>query len=259
MRPVEVKAPRGSLLNAVPPSPVSMRHIVGHVIPGAIFKALAKAAPDRVVAESSGGVWMTTLISGGNGGIVSWINSGGMGARPTKDGLTCTAFPAGTSSVPIEILESGGEIVVHRREITMDSGGPGRYRGGCGQTLEVEMRGRSNWIMSCSTDRVHHPAAGAAGGRPGGAGALLMSGKPLELRRQNAVPRGGVFVMELPGGGGFGDPYTRAIEDVERDVVAGVVSRASAAQDYGVVFVNGELGADREASERLRGRVRVDE
>jgi N-methylhydantoinase B len=237
LRPVSVDAPVGSLLNARQPAPVSMRHVIGHLIPGVVFKALAQAVPDRVIAEGSGAVWMTSVLTSkpdGTQAIASWASAGGMGARPTKDGLSCTSFPTGTSAVPIEILETSGPIVVRSREITIDSGGPGKYRGGCGQEMRFEIVSEEGGSIVSSTDRIRFAASGASGGQQGAPGAFYAAGQDMDPKGSNHVPGGRTVTLRLPGGGGFGDPRERSHEAVMRDVRAGYVSTEAAAREYSV-------------------------
>ncbi len=258
LAPIEVRAPEGSLLNARRPAPVSMRHVIGHLIPGAIFTALAKAVPERVIAEGSGAVWMTSILTSSEDSpsIASFASAGGMGARPNKDGLACTSFPTGTSSVPVETLESGGEVVVHSREITPDSGGCGRFRGGCGQSIRFELRDSGGGSIISSTDRLRIPAVGADGGEAGGAGAFEIAGRAADPKGNNAIAPGAQVLLRLPGGGGHGDPLQRDPEAVRADVVAGYVSPASARDHYGVVLEGPGLAVELEATRQLRAERR---
>ena len=253
--PITIKAPTNSLLNAEEPAPVSMRHVVGHLIPGAVFNALAKAVPDRVIAEGSGAAWVTSALiprPGDKSTIAAWVNAGGMGARPNKDGLSCTSFPTGTRAVPIEILESGYPLVVQSREITPDSGGPGRFRGGCGQTITFEINSPNGGSVGSSTDRLTLPAVGAAGGGEGMLGAFYSENGPLESKGSNHVAGGETVTMRLPGGGGLGPAVTRSPDQVLRDVVDGYVTVEAARHEYGVVIDPEALVVDADSTEKLR-------
>ena len=255
LRPIDVRAPVGSLLNAREPAPVSMRHVIGHLIPGAVFKALARTVPERVLAESAGAVWMTSVHALGSEGaqaIASFASAGGMGARPTKDGLSCTSFPTGTSAVPIEILETSGLVLVRSRSLKADSGGPGRFRGGCGQELVFEIVGAEAGNVASSTDRIRIPASGTAGGGEGLSGAFHVAGEALNPKGSNRVAAGRPVTLRLPGGGGYGDPRGRSPSVVAHDVVAGYVTVDAAARDYGVAVDPGDLSLDAEETARLR-------
>lgn len=234
-RPVTITAPEGSILNPVFPAPVAARHIVGHFLPHAVFGALEEVIPDRLVAEGSGNIWLATVRGAGEQRFVTvFFAAGGMGARPTQDGLSTTSFPSGIASTPIEVLESTSPLVVRRKELRPDSGGPGQYRGGLGQTIEVEVRTGEPYVVSVLSDRVRFAAEGYRGGEPGMTGGFLI---PPDSRPNPKlfvhVEAGRRFVLELPGGGGFSPPERRDRRAVERDVLEGLISEEAAARAYG--------------------------
>src|SRR4029079_8678541 len=102
-RPVTITAPEGSILNCRPPAPVAARHIVGQWLPSVVHGALYHALPDRVLAEGASNLWITQFNGRWRGDerfSLLFFNSGGMGARPTKDGLSSTAFPSGVHGTP---------------------------------------------------------------------------------------------------------------------------------------------------------------
>ncbi|MGH8914858.1 MAG: hydantoinase B/oxoprolinase family protein, partial [Acidimicrobiia bacterium] len=234
-RPVTVTAPEGSILNPTHPAPVAARHIVGHFLPHAVLGALAQIVPDRVIAEGAGNVWLTTVRGVGENRFVTvFFASGGTGARPTKDGLSTTSFPSGIATAPVEIIESTSPLLFKRKEFRPDSGGAGMYRGGLGQTIEVEIRTGEPFVVSSLADRFRFPAQGYAGGQPGAAGAFsTSSGGPANPKLSIRLPAGASFVLELPGGGGYHDPAERPSEAVKMDIEEGLVSEEAAAGDYG--------------------------
>lgn len=142
-RPVRITTPEGSLLNARYPAAIGGRHLVGHFLPSLIMGALAKALPDRVMAPGFDGLWDThisgTAAKTGKHFSYTWFASGGTGALRHKDGLSATAYPSGIAGVPAEVTEALAPLVIRRRELRADSGGAGTYRGGLGQTFEVEV------------------------------------------------------------------------------------------------------------------------
>ncbi|MDP9372185.1 MAG: hydantoinase B/oxoprolinase family protein, partial [Chloroflexota bacterium] len=239
-RPVTVTAPPGCLLNAQPPAPVAGRHVIGHFLPGLIFGALAPAIPDRVIAEGAANIWATQLTGrrpDGGPWTYVWFSCGGTGARPTGDGLHTTAFPSGVMGVQVESIENLAPVVVQRRELARDSGGPGRFRGGCGQLMEVGVRGDAPYTLGPIFDRTRVPAEGYAGGDPGGPGAIRLSdGRELRDKSQVTLPAGVRFTLRLPGGGGFYDPFTRDPAAVLDDVLDELVSLDAAREGYGVVI-----------------------
>ncbi|MGH2671864.1 MAG: hydantoinase B/oxoprolinase family protein [Actinomycetota bacterium] len=235
-RPVVTTAPEGSILNPRPPAAVAARHIVGHFLPHAIFGALAPIIPHRVLAEGAGNIWLTTVRGVGTDRFITvFFAAGGTGARPTKDGLSTTSFPSGIATAPVEVIETTSPLVIRRKELRRDSGGAGRYRGGLGQAIDVEVRTDEPYIVSSLADRMRFVAEGYLGGAPGGSGSFKTSlGTRPNPKISSRLPAGTGFTLELPGGGGFYDPLSRDSKAVADDVAEGHVSIASAWRDYGV-------------------------
>ncbi len=241
LAPVRVSAPEGSLLNAVRPAAVSARHAVGQMLPDVVLGALGKAIPDRVPAEGASCLYLPVLLGGpgvaDDGGerfVVNPFYTGGTGARPHKDGLSCTAFPSGVKNTPVEINEASAPIVMWRKEYRIDSGGPGEFRGGLGQAMEFAHAEGRAMAVSKMFERVKHPARGREGGGNGACGAVrLDDGAVLRGMGREIVPAGRRLIIETPGGAGKGDPRVRARGIVAEDVRAGLVSSASAKSDYG--------------------------
>ncbi|MBV9355347.1 MAG: hydantoinase B/oxoprolinase family protein [Chloroflexi bacterium] len=239
-RPVTVTAPPGSILNAQYPAPVAARHLIGHFLPGLIFGALAPAIPDRVMADGAASIWITMFRGqrlNEDPYTFMLFQCGGTGARPTKDGLNNVGFPSGVAGVPAEVLESQTALVLEQRAVRTDSAGPGRFRGGCGQRTSFTSRSDEPWQMSGMYDRIHFPATGLAGGGAGSPGSFVLSdgrqANPKELLLHAPDTR---VDTALPGGGGYGDPFTREPAAVLDDVLNGYVSIEAAERDYGVVI-----------------------
>ena len=251
-RPVSVTAPEGSIFNCRFPAAVAARQIAGHYIPHAVFGALERVLPGRVIAEGAGGIWLTTVRGAGPDRFVSvFFSAGGTGARPTADGLSTTAFPSGVASSPVEVIETTGPLVIRRKEYRRDSGGPGRFRGGLGQVIDVEVRTGQPYVVSTLSDRFGQPARGYAGGKPGArSGFRASTGATRRPTLSMAMPAGATFRLELPGGGGYFNPLDRAPEMVAEDVAEGLVSPAAAYRDYGVRVTSTERpsGLDRTTS-----------
>jgi N-methylhydantoinase B len=160
-----------------------------------------------------------------------------MGARAVKDGLSTTGFPSGVAGVAAEVTETLAPVLIHRRAFRDDSGGAGRRRGGLGQTIDLSVRTGRRYSLAASADRTRCPAEGAEGGRPGApARTVLDSGETLDFKRTQQVPPERRVILDLAGGGGFGDPFTRDPKAVLRDVLNGFVSLDAARKDYGVVI-----------------------
>ncbi|MBA2534520.1 MAG: hydantoinase B/oxoprolinase family protein [Rubrobacter sp.] len=264
-QPIHVTAPEGSILNALHPAPVGARHIIGHFLPGVIHGALARAIPDKVLAQGADSLW-NTQITGEHGEPFTYVffSGGGMGAHQDGDGLSSTAFPSGIRGVPAEVIESISPVIMYKRELRPDSEGPGRHRGGFGQEMEIGVRGNAPWVLSAMYDRTRCPAQGIQGGSPGGAGVVSTTdGRDLHPKRQQRIEAGERVVLSLPGGGGYGAPFERDPALVARDVRDGLVSVDRAGDVYGVVLKEGEEPGSRipdpEATASLRSATRVGE
>ncbi|PHO02242.1 5-oxoprolinase [Rhodobacteraceae bacterium 4F10] len=243
LAPFEITAPENSIVNALHPAPVALRHIVGHFVPDAVYDAFDKIVPDLVPAEGAGCLCnfqvslrprtdapapMTARRS-----EVLTFNSGGSGARPEHDGLNATAFPSGVMTMPIEATEHAGPVIIWRKELRPDSGGAGKTRGGLGQYMEVGAQEGHEFDIQAMFDRVDHPARGRRGGGAGASTTIARDdGAAMRGKGKQFVPHGRKVVMAFPGGAGYGDPSERAKELVIRDLARGYISAETAARDY---------------------------
>ena len=207
-RPVTVTAPEGSILNTRRPCAVGARHLIGHFLSQAVFGALSQVVPGRVIADGSAGLWNTQLEGRGpDGRLFAYIffSAGGMGARPTSDGLSATAFPSGIRGVPAEAIESVSPTLMLRRALRPDSGGAGRFRGGLGQEMVLAVDSDEPALHSPMYDRTRCAARGFAGGRDGAVGQMVLSdGTHLHPKRKYLLQPGQQVTLRLPGGGGYG-------------------------------------------------------
>lgn len=241
-RPVHVSAPRGSVLNCLPPAPVASRHLVGHFLPSLLFTALQPVLGDRLLAPSADALWMAVWrgqhAAGDESFTLTTFHAGGSGGRAGKDGLSATGFPTGVRAAPTEVLETITPLVHRRRTLRRDSAGAGLHRGGLGQVVEVANRAALPWTVNGNVDRTRFPASGVAGGRDGTPGAFeLTAGAELPRKQLVHLAPGDVVRLSLPGGGGNGDPRRRPVEQVVRDVVDGYISTDTARDVYGVAVV----------------------
>ena len=160
---------------------------------------------------------------------------------------------------PAEFLDSVFPVRVSRSAINPDSGGPGRWRGGCGLIREVEVLAPEA-MVSMRIDGVEHPPWGVAGGQAAGTGKCVINpGRSGErvlgpLSDGNIVKRGDVVRIETGGGGGWGHPFDREPERVLADVLGGFVARASAEAHYGVVLREDGASLDAENTRARRRR-----
>ena len=239
LHPFTVSAPPGVILNAQDPDPVAVRHVIGHFVTDLCLGALAPVLSDVIPAEGSGALWnfqasaRTADPSQPRPPIeLLMFNSGGTGARPGIDGLTATAFPSGVMTMSAEATEQVGPVVVWRKEIRENSGGAGKYRGGLGQVIEIGPADGYQFEFSSMFDRVLNPARGRAGGGDGAPGAVYLDdGTPFPTKGRQVVPADRRLILELPGGGGFGNPADRDPAAVENDRAQGYVSDPDTASE----------------------------
>ena len=262
---IRVTAPEGCILNAKHPSPVAARHVTGQMLPDVMFGCLHQAMPDGVPAEGTSCLWNLFALGGPgrtDGDPSETVNAipftvmsfhaGGTGARPGADGLSATAFPSGVKNVPIEVNEAVSPILVWRKEYRQDSGGPGEFRGGLGQIMEVGTLDDAPFAISAYYDRIDHPPRGRQGGHNGMAGTLtLQSGGKLRGMGQQTIGKTDRVIISAPGGGGLGNPRKRAIESVAQDVREGFISAEAAKRDYGVA-VGADGSVDAAETQKLR-------
>jgi N-methylhydantoinase B len=243
LAPFEITAPENSIVNALHPAPVALRHIVGHFVPDAVYDAFDKIVPGLVPAEGAGCLcnFQVSLRPRSDAPApadarrseVLTFNSGGSGARPAHDGLNATAFPSGVMTMPIEATEHAGPVIIWRKELRPDSGGAGKTRGGLGQYMEVGAQEGHEFDIQAMFDRVDHPARGRRGGGAGAATTIAQDdGSAMNGKGKQFVPHGRKVVMAFPGGAGYGDPSERPIELVKRDLARGYISAETAATDY---------------------------
>src|SRR6266849_6505899 len=267
LAPITASAPDGCLLNVKRPRAVAARHTVGHMLPDVVFGCLHQVMAGGVPAEGASSLWNPQIYGGadvedelgaGEGPEVEPFSTvifhcGGTGARPGKDGLDVTAFPSGVRTIPVEATESIAPVIFRRREFREGSGGAGKYRGGVGQIIELGGADGNPVALLCNFERINNPARGRDGGGKGAPGTVaLLSGRKIKPKGRQTVPPRDSIRLELPGGGGFGDPHQRDAAQVAADVADGLITRATAEQDYGVAL-RPDGGVDGGATARLRG------
>jgi N-methylhydantoinase B len=245
LAPFEIEAPVNSIVNAIHPAPVALRHIVGHFVPDAVYNAFDQIVPGLVPAEGAGCLcnFQVSLRPRSDAPApadarrseVLTFNSGGSGARPDFDGLNATAFPSGVMTMPIEATEHAGPVIIWRKELRPDSGGAGKQRGGLGQFMDVGAREGHEFDIQAMFDRVDHPALGRRGGGAGAPTTIAQDdGTPMRGKGKQFVAHGRKVLMAFPGGAGYGAPRARSVEAVKRDLLRGYISAETAARDYGL-------------------------
>ena len=240
LAPFRMVIPEGCILNAPRPYPVSVRHVVGQLIPDLMVGCLGQAVPGRVVAEGSSALWNPPLrggsqVSGQDAEVddfeIITFNSGGTGARPTKDGLDGTAFPSGVRTMSVEATENVAPVIFWRKELRPDSAGPGKTRGGFGQIMEIGAKSNAEFAVNAIFDRVANAPKGRFGGGDGASGRVSLddaNGTTLRTKGFQVIPKGRHLVLHLPGGGGMGDAAARDPALVQRDIEDGLITPGAA-------------------------------
>ncbi|MCY4301356.1 MAG: hydantoinase B/oxoprolinase family protein [Aestuariivita sp.] len=266
---VDVRAPLGSILNVERPMPVSARHVIGQMLPDLVFGCLTQAAPDKVPAEGAGAMW-NPMFRGGPTAVdadifassptitqdfdVITFNTGGTGGRPTLDGMSTTAFPSGVRTPPIEAIEADYPLIVWRKELREGSGGAGRYRGGLGQILEFGCKDGAPFSVAAMFDRTLAAPKGRHGGHNGAIGVVRTDdGQRLKSKGRQTIPYNKRLVLEMPGGGGYGDPRLRDPELVRQDALDELITPQTAQEDYGVVLMQ-DMRINQSATQEERSK-----
>jgi len=244
-RPIQIKAPKGSLVNAQEPAPVGGRTDTCQRVVDAILGAFSNIIPEQVVAASNGAT--TAIIFGGTealsgrGFVYVEALGGGMGARASKDGMDgVQVHITNTSNLPIEAMEMEYPLRVLRYGLVPDSGGPGKYRGGL--SIRKDIQALKPVLFSAHSDRHRIHPWGLEGGLCGGCGRFLLNPKISEEKiiaskvSDILVRSGDVISIQTAGGGGFGSPMERDPDLVAYDYLQGKVSDQEARDRYGVAL-----------------------
>jgi len=244
-RTIEIRAPKGSVVNAEFPAPVVYaNHEMSHRVADMVMGALVSFLPEQVMACSQGTSAILTLggVDPRNGRhYVSYETiKGGFGARPNKDGINCIASGiSNTMNTPVEVLEMAFPVRVERYEVNPDSGGAGRYRGGCGARRVWQMLEGADATGALCMERMTSPPFGLRGGSAGAAAVVILTTpdgitRSLPSKGAFAAPAGSIIDMLTPGSGGFGPASERDKTVIGRDLLDGYVSASAATRDYGV-------------------------
>lgn len=198
---------------------------------------LARLVPDRVQADSGGApIWGVNFLGHhANGRAFGAIQlfHGGQGGRAGLDGNDTLSFPSNCRYTPVEMYELAVPVLMEQKELIPDSAGPGQYRGGLGQrSVFNNISGRPVNVY-LGTERVKHACFGVLGGGDGRPGAVLREGTRVFPKGKILLGPGQRLTVELPGGGGWGDPRKRARSLVEQDLAQGLVTPAAARTQYG--------------------------
>jgi N-methylhydantoinase B len=264
-RAVDAVLPQGTIVNPMPPAPVSCRTATIKRIADAILGALARAMPDRMPAANSG-----TLLVMAFGGrdprsgrpfVASELAAGGMGARPRKDGVDAVETDVSNCmNIPVESVEMSFPLRIARAGLWTDSGGAGRFRGGLGLVKVFEAT-TADVMVSHRGERFASEPWGLHGGMPGRracAWIVRRNGErePLPSKKMIVLHPGDQLWECIAGGAGYGDPLDRDAGLVLADVRDGKVSQDSALATYGVVLTADGIAVDEVATKEQRERRR---
>ena len=263
-RPITATNPVGTLLNAEFPAAVGLRSNPARRFNDAVTGLILKAAPDLMAAPTPGTQLVFVLAEFDASGVRRNVTilqplSGGMGAYRGHDGVDCRdSTMSNMSNHCIEYVEADCGVIIREYDICPDSGGAGRWRGGVGQKMTVEVLRDGGSVVPRGMERMRFPAWGVAGGRPSAPFRMVVGDgrtAPAILAKvdQFAVNKNTVVTVLMPGASGYGDPYERDPQDIRRDVIEGFASREAAARDYGVV-IGDDGSVDAAATTKKRAR-----
>lgn len=255
-------APEGTVVNCKFPAAVAARMQIGHFMTEMVFKALAEATPDNIIAESGGTPAQTNIFYGKRSNAKPWltmiIRGGGLGAGSRMDGHHCAIFPANGANTPVEIFESDTPLIVEERSLVCDSGGPGKMRGGLGRKMIIRVPDddtapQGPTSIALQAGRFKYAPQGLFGAGPGVMAKFLVNEKDGDPSGLTLCQNGDVIQFLSAGGGGYGNAFERDPEAVQQDVINEYVSIEKAREDYGVVVDPGTLEVDLEETEKVRG------
>jgi N-methylhydantoinase B len=267
-RALDIILPPGRVVSAVKPAAMRMWMTYPMTVVDTIFKAMAPAMPDRVIAGHHADL-VVARVNGRKpadnsfyiylGGLIG----GGWGAKYNSDGMNATiAMNDGdTHNGPSEQVEAKYPLLVERYTLRPDSGGAGRFRGGLG--TEQVMQALYDVNFSSQMDRVKCKPWGLFDGHSGAGNSVAVhrNGADKETHFANGkainqvLKAGDAYILRSGGGGGYGSPLERDLEMLKNDVRCGYVSRAEAEKTYGAVFAaDGEI--DAKATEKKRDEMR---
>jgi N-methylhydantoinase B len=261
IRPIKMSAPEGTVVNCKFPAAVAARMQIGHFMTEMVFKALAHATPDNIIAESGGTPAQTNIFYGkrfnGKPWLTMIIRGGGMGAGSKMDGHHCAIFPANGANTPAEIFESDTPLIVEERSLICDSGGPGKMRGGLGRKFVIRIPDDDTapeppTSIAIQAGRYRYAPKGLYKGGSANKAQFVVNDQAGDPSGLTLCESGNVIQFHSAGGGGYGDPLERDPQAVKQDVFNEYVSIEMARNDYGVVIDSKTLKVDLKETEKLR-------
>jgi N-methylhydantoinase B len=251
-RPVDIILPPGRVISATKPAAVRWWMTIPMTVVDTVFKALAHACPERVIAGhhaslGGGGPYAFIDPATGNtflpGGGAIGLAGGGWGATSDHDGMNATVClnDGDTHNTPVEASEAKSPMVCIERALVPDSGGPGKFRGGLGVRVNIELLVPG--MYQSQIERSQCPPWGLHDGQAGLANRIEIARRdgtlqtfPTAKANPMRLETGDQCITEMGGGGGFWSPLERDPQQVLADARSGYVSVAAAERDYGVVI-----------------------
>jgi N-methylhydantoinase B len=235
-RPLDIRAPAGTLINPSYPAACFWRLASGMLVSELVFRILAEIAPDRVPADSGSMPTWQFYVNGHRRNGAPWALHqhafGGMGGRPGADGLGAVSFPYNVRNVSVEWSETETPVLFLGRELVADTGGAGRARGGLGEELVMTVEPSADvdplvpLRLTGSAGRMRYPAEGVMGGRSGSPGLIAVNGEPIAPTSAPDVTfsPGDIVRLRTPGGAGHGAPADRDAAAIEEDLRDGYIT-----------------------------------
>ena len=237
-RPLDIRAPAGTLINPSYPAACFWRLASGMLVSELVFRILAEIAPERVPADSGSMPTWQFYVNGHRRNGEPWALHqhafGGMGGRPGADGLGAVSFPYNVRNVSVEWSETETPVLFLARELVADTGGAGRSRGGLGEELVMTVEPSADvdpqvpLRLTGSAGRMRYPAEGVIGGRPGSRGLIAVNGEPIAPTSAPDVTflPGDIVRLRTPGGAGHGAPAARDAAAIEADLRDGYITHS---------------------------------
>jgi N-methylhydantoinase B len=259
--------PPGRIVSAVRPAPMRWWMTFPMTIIDTVFKALAPALPDKVIAGHHADLCVGAVAGHQphNGELfLAFIGpiGGGWGAKRSEDGISATVCinDGDTHNSPCEQMEAKYPILFERHALIPDSGGAGRRRGGLG--VECVVQARSEITLNTSIERRNCLPWGLEGGLEGAGNEVLLrrdgivgSEAPNAKLYSTRIKAGDAFILRSGGGGGFGSPINRPVTEVLEDTRAGYITIANARRYYGVLIDPATMQVDQPATDHLRSEI----
>lgn len=232
---IQVTAPVGSILAAVPPAASAGRHTIGHFVVPLVYGAIAAIVPDRVTAPS-GLIDILTfqgLRPDGHAMSAAYFAAGGFGALAGLDGRPTMPGSSNMGTTPIEVFEPLTGLTVEKKALRPDSGGAGEYRGGPGQTVVLRNDSGHEMTAFSMANRTHFAASGLFGGQAGALREHWVDDVKVGGQGAHRLAPGSRLRLEQAGGGGYGPPERRPVARILDDIERGFATRERARALYG--------------------------